>query len=177
MKTPNRLKMMALIALITIGASWGVTYVSAQNQTTPINGVKEVTRDDPFFRTGMFGITQNQTARLNIFNGGSGEPGDDDDRVELSFVDGDGNILSQKVYEIGAGKSAFLDFKGSEIVGRDSKRSQVRVVVRFVGTPDTRLAGNCIPTLEVFDNESGETRFLLPAVQKVQKVNSVVPAN
>jgi hypothetical protein len=26
------------------------------------------------------------------------------------------------------------------------------------------------PILEVFDNESGETRFLLPALQKVQKV-------
>lgn len=173
-KTRNSLKMMVLIALISLGANWGAINVSAQNQTTAINEVKDVSRDDPFFRTGMFGITQNQTARLNVVRD---DPFFQDDpffRVELSFVDGNGNIMSQKVYEIEGGKSAFMDLRGSEIGGRESNRSQLRAMVRFVGTPDTRddpfFRDAAVVTLEVFDNKSGETRFLLPAVQKVQKV-------
>jgi hypothetical protein len=169
-KTRNRLKMMALIALITVGMNWGATNVNAQNQTSDTNEskAKDVQRDDPFFHTGMFGITQNQTARINVANPDNGYfvPCI---KVELTFADSDGNILSQKVYDIEAGKAASLDLKGSEIVGRDSKRSQIHARVRFVGTPDTRTY-MWTPILEVFDNESGETRFLLPALQKVQKV-------
>ena len=118
--------------------------------------------------TGMIGITSNQTARINVVRD---DPFFRDDpflRVELSFVDGDGNILEQKVYEVGAGKAAFLDLNGRDVVGSGLNRLQLRAVVKFVGTPDTRQAENCIPTLEVIDNDTGETRFLLPAVQKVQ---------
>jgi hypothetical protein len=172
MKVRNSLKMVALIALVTLGMNWGATNVNAQNQISDISGSKtrDVQRDDPFFHTGMFGITQNQTARINVANpdDGSFVPCV---RVEVTFADGDGNTLSQKVYDIEAGKAASLDLKGSEIAGRDSKRAQVHATVRFIGTPDTRTY-MWTPILEVFDNESGETRFILPAVQKVQKVQT-----
>jgi hypothetical protein len=118
--------------------------------------------------TGMFGLTQNQTARLNVVRDDPFFRDEPFIKVELSFVDGDGNILAQKVYDLGAGKAAFLDLKGLDVLERQPSRTQIRAVVRFVGTPDTRLAENCIPTLEVFDNDTRETRFLLPAVQKVQ---------
>jgi hypothetical protein len=166
-KTQNSLKMMALIALITVAMNWGATNVNAQNQASGTK-TKDVQRDDPFFHTGMFGITQNQTARINVAN-------PDDGyfvpciKVELTFADSDGNVLSQKVYDIEAGKAASLDLRGGEIVGRDSKRAQVRATVKFVDLPDLRTY-MWTPILEVFDNESGETRFLLPALQKVQKV-------
>ena len=143
------LKLIALAMLVTTGTLLGSSSASAAG--------------DASRSTGMFGITQNQTARLSVVR--------DDPffRVELSFVDGEGNILSQKVYEIAAGKAAFLDLKGRDVVGRSSgNRVQMRAIVRFVGTPDTRQAENCIPTLEVFDSETRETRFLLPAVQKLQ---------
>jgi hypothetical protein len=157
MKTrQSTLKLIALAAIVTIGAAWGGTSASP---------IKEV---DPVAQFGMVGITAGQTARLNVF--GKDDPGDDDDKVELSFVDADGNILSQKVYDLKAGRSSFLDLRGSEVPPRDSNRTQIRGVVRFVGTPDTRTY-MWTPTLEVFDNASGETRFLVPAVQKVQKVN------
>ncbi len=156
MKTQNRvLKLIALVALVTAGAVWGAPSASAALNLTE--------------STGMFAITRTQTARINLVNL--------EDRafvpcirVEMVFIDGDGNILSQKVYEIDSGKSAFLDLRGSEIIGREGSRANLRAEVRFVGTPDTRASENCIPTIEIFDNESGETRFLLPAVQKVQKV-------
>ena len=116
--------------------------------------------------TGMFGITTSQTARLNVVRD---DPFFRDDpflRVELSIVDGEGNILAQKVLDLGAGKATQLDLRGRDVIGRG--RVQLRAIVRFVGTPDTRLAENAIPTLEVIDNQTGETRILLPAVQKVQ---------
>src|SRR5215213_9490834 len=112
--------------------------------------------------TGMIGITTNQTARINVVF--------DDPflRVELSFVDSDGNILAQKVYDLGAGKAVFLDFNGRDVPRSDSNRLQLRAVAKFLGPINLLPAENCIPTLEVIDNDTGETRFLLPAVQKVQ---------
>lgn len=185
MKARNSiLKLIALVAVIATGAIWGADGVSAslnsanskilygitQDRAAHLSRVnlEDEERDDPFFRTGMFGITQNQTARLSLANADDGSfvPCI---RVELSFVDSEGKILSQKVYDVEAGKSAFLDLRGDEIVRRSSSRSQIRAVFRFVGTPDTRLY-MWLPTVEVFDNESGETRFVLSAEQKVQKV-------
>ena len=148
------LKLVALAILVTTGTLMSATDASAAF--------------DAYRSTGMFGITQNQTARLSVVRDDPFFRDNPFFRVELSFVDGDGNILSQKVYELGAGKAAFLDLKGRDAVGRAGSRVQMRAVVRFVGTPDTRQAENCIPTLEVFDNETRETRLLLPAVQKLQ---------
>ncbi len=150
----NAMKLFAMAILLTATVFTG----AASAQTTA-----NISRS-----TGMFGITQNQTARLSVVRD---DPFFRDDpflRVELSFVDGEGNILSQKVYDLGAGKAAFWDLKGRDVVGRSGNRAQIRAILRFIGTPDTRQVENCIPTLEVIDNQSGETRFLLPAVQKVQ---------
>ena len=143
--------------------------VTAGTVLSAINANAQASDEISYRSTGMFGITQNQTARLNVVLDDPFLRDDPFFQVELSFVDGEGNILSQKVYDIEAGKAAFLDLKGRDILGQSRNRAQMRAVVRFVGTPDTLPAENCIPTLEVFDSESGETRFLLPAVQKVQK--------
>jgi len=147
-KLNNAMKLIALAAIVTAGTFWGVTKVSAAS--------------DPLRSTGMFGITSGQTARLNIFF-----VEDAATRVELSFVDGDGNILSQKVIDSFSLKSGFLDLRGVDLPRTHSSRTQVRAVVRFIDSPDIRVADDCISSLEVFDNESGETRFLVPAVQKV----------
>jgi len=164
MKARNSaMQLIALIAIVMTAAVWGATSVGAQAS------------DGRFYSpTGMFGITQNQTARINVTRDDpffQGDPGDDD-RVELTFVDGDGNILSQKVYELGAGKSAFLDLRGSDLPRTETRRTQIRAMVRYIGTPDTRTY-MWTPTVEVFDNESGETRFLVPAVQKVMGPDSL----
>jgi hypothetical protein len=159
MKARNSaMKLIALVAIVMTGALWGATGASALREVGLAAHV------------GMVGITAGQTARLNVFRD---DPFFSDNpffRVELSFVDGDGNILAQKVIDLDSGKSAFLDLKGSEVPPRDTNRTQIRGVVRFVGTPDTRTY-MWTPTLEVIDSASGETRFLVPAVQKVQTVN------
>jgi hypothetical protein len=165
MKARNSaMQLIALIAIVMTAGVWGATSASAQAS------------DSRFYSpTGMFGITQNQTARINVTRDDpffQGDPGDDDDKVELTFVDGDGNILSQKVYELAAGKSAFLDLRGSDLPRTETRRTQIRAMVRYIGTPDTRTY-MWTPTVEVFDNESGETRFLVPAVQKVMGPDSL----
>lgn len=158
----SRKRILTAIALLTF-----VTIGTALAQKPVIDAARPAVVTES---TGMFGITANQTARFNVFNGGSGDPGDDDDKIELLFVDVDGKILAQKVYELGAGKAAFLDLRAADLPRQDTVRTQMRAMVRYVGTPDTRTY-MWAPTLEVFDNNSGETRFLLPAVQKVQKVH------
>jgi hypothetical protein len=152
------MKLMILIALVTLGVAWGATRASALKTA------------DPIAQFGMVSLTRGQTARINVFRD---DPFFRDNpflRIELSFVDDDGNLLLQKVIDLGEGKSAFLELKGSEVPPRDTTHTQIRGVVRFVGTPDTRLY-MWTPTLEVFDNESGETGFLVPVVQKVQLSN------
>lgn len=156
MKTRNTaLKLIALLAIVTTGAVWSAAGVSAAF--------------DSASSTGMFGVTRGQTARLNVF--GVDNPDLLPIRAELSLVDGDGQILSQKVFDIETGKSAFLDLKGSDVPPRDGNRIQMRAVVKIVDNPDIHPADALIPTLEVFDNKSGETRFLLPAVQEARKVS------
>jgi hypothetical protein len=87
-KRNTTLKLIATVALVAIAAVWS----SAQTKYS----IESFRRS-----TGMVGITQSQTARLNLVNLSDGEfvPCV---RVELVFVDGDGNVLSQKVYDIGA---------------------------------------------------------------------------
>src|SRR5262249_13089983 len=132
---------------------------------TQASAIKEV--DPRAF--GMFGITQGQTARLSVANLETGEfvPCV---RVELSFIDGDGNTLLQKVHDIERGKSAFLDLNGNQFVGRGG-RTQIRALARYVGTPDTRDDPFFLPSLEVIDNTTGRTSFLVELAQKVQKVS------
>jgi hypothetical protein len=148
----NAIKLIALAMLLTA--------------TVFAGGAAAQTTEDISKSTGMFGITRNQTARLNVVNLGKTGVGTPDTTVLLSFIDGDGNVLSQKLCVLGAGKSARLDIKWRD-VPTQGNRAQLRAVVRFVGTPDTRTY-MWTPTLEVFDNESGETRLLIPALQKVQ---------
>lgn len=159
----------ALIALAAAAAIWAASPASRveASRATPAGAIKEV--DPRAF--GMFGITQGETARLNVVNLETGEfvPCI---RVELSFVDDDGATLLQKVHDVDRGKSAFLDLNGDQFVGRGG-RTQIRALVRFVGTPDTRddpFFRNCLPTLEVIDNVTGRTNVIVPESVRIQTV-------
>jgi hypothetical protein len=153
----NALKLTLLLALITVSIAWGTAKAGAIRTLEPIA------------QFGVVSITRSQTARLNVFRDDPFFHNEPVLRIELLFVDEDGNTLSQKVLDLDTGKSAFLELRGSDIPLRDSNRAPIRATVRFVGTPDTRLY-MWSPTLEVFDNESGQTNFLAPIVQKVQIV-------
>jgi hypothetical protein len=147
MKARNLFLTLAL--LVAVGVFFGASQASA---------IKEV--DPRAF--GMFGITPGQTARLNMVNIET-EVLLPAVQVELSFIDSDGNTLLQKVHTLHQGKAVALDLNGNLFAGRG--RTQIRALARFVGTPDTRddpFFRNCLPTLEVVDNTTGRTSFIVP---------------
>jgi hypothetical protein len=119
--------------------------------------------DPPGF--GMIGIADGQTARLNIVNLGVPDPTTglppDPCRVRLQFVDADGNVLASRGVAPEGGHAKFLDFAPSFVNTIDAVaplRAEIRAVV---------LADNGVPpdpcrvTLEVFNNASGRTTFVL----------------
>ncbi|MEP7338230.1 MAG: hypothetical protein ABI977_10840 [Acidobacteriota bacterium] len=154
--------MKARNAILTLAALALFAAIGIFSTTTRAGAIASTT--ESFSRNfGMVGITQGQTARLNLVNL---EPGEFVPcvKVELSFIDGAGNTLMQKVYDIDRGKSAFLDLNGNQFVARGG-RTQIRAQVRFVGTPDTvdnPDLRNCPPTLEMIDNATGRTSFIVP---------------
>ena len=148
MKTRNAILTLASLALF---AALGIF-----STATRASALEDFSRN-----FGMFGLTAGQTARLNLVNLEIGEfvPCV---RVELSFIDANGNTLMQKVYDIDRGKSAYLDLSGNQFATRG--RAQFRAQVRFVDNPDIRddpFFRNCLPTLELVDNATGRTTTFL----------------
>lgn len=128
----------------------------------------------PHMRFGMVGIVQGQTARLNLVSIAPDSP----DRTcvaELAFLDGAGMVVASSTERLAPGQAVFLDFGLERLDIRPGQRVQLRALVRFV-VPDVgdRGARRCqsdpsaafVGTVEVFDNETGQTMVILPAVQK-----------
>ena len=113
---------------------------------------------------GMVGIVDGQTARLNVANLGAVPPPDADRpcMVELMFMDSMGMVLARTTLDLMPGHAGFHDFSFDDVVGtRPTGRLQIRPEAMLLGGPDTR--GRCVivPTLEVYDNVSMKTMFLL----------------
>jgi hypothetical protein len=174
MNAAYRFKMMTLMALITIAMSWGG---GAVNFAQPAGKAAFTqTSDGRSYRaTQWFAIRATQTARLKVTHLQDVNRDDPFFRIELTFVDRKGKVISQKVHTLDRESAGLLDLKGSELLPRAGNNAQLRAIVRFVGTPDTRIADRYLATLEVFDNQSGEISFSLPLTQKVQKVQAVRP--
>jgi len=119
--------------------------------------------DPPAF--GMLAITHEQSARLNVAETGDVQPGPCR-QVEMTFFDGQGNELLRSSQCVTPGHAVFLDLNGISLVST-TPRTEIRAKVHVIeppGDPD-RNQINIVPTLEVFDNESGRTTVVLPAVQ------------
>jgi hypothetical protein len=118
-------------------------------------------------RFGMVGITDGQTARLNLVNLGipttTGFP-PDPCRAHLKFFDGDGNLLASRLVDLKPGEAAFLDFVPSFVPPVNGTsiaplRAEIRGAVKPV---DGLYAPPCKATVEIFDNVSGRTSILYP---------------
>ena len=125
----------------------------------------------PTCALGMIGVTRGQTARLNVADTAnavdtSDIPPDPCRDVELMFFDSQGNIRQRSVQCLMPGHAAFLDLNGSflEVPGL---RAEIRASVHVIAPPPDpdRNSGNLVATLEVFDNETGRTSFVLTPVQ------------
>jgi len=114
--------------------------------------------DPPAF--GMLGVTHGQTARLNVVDT-MDMPTGQCREVELMFLDSMGNIRQRSVQCLMSGHAAFLDLNGNFLEQIDN-RAENRGKVHLIDPPE-RTMTNFVATIEVFDNETGKTSFVLTA--------------
>jgi len=159
MKNPSRLsKAFTMASLATLLIVAAAVWDKSTRQVAAFNPQP----DPPAF--GMIAITPEQTARLNVVRA---EPLGDPDRpllIEMTFFDSDGNSLLRSTTTLFSGHSAFLDLNGLT-VPRTEPRTEVRAMVHVIQPPTDRNRLNLVANIELFDNETGRTTVLLPAVQ------------
>ena len=133
-----------MVALAAVWAVWGTGRVLA---------IEDSEEKPP-----PFGLAQGQTARLNILNS-STESGII--IIGGKFLDSAGRVLVEiKLHPISPGQFMSFDLDGDSLdVTRDRfGRTQVRAVVAAIGNPDVK---NLRVSLEVFDNVTGKTSFVI----------------
>ena len=118
---------------------------------------------------GMAGVSSGQSARLSALNlGGPRSNQDSACSITLRFLDGQGQVLKESAVSLGAGKSASVDLSRAQMTGT-TPRLQIRAVLLFGysggAAPGpgalTQFDCNIVPTLEVFDNDTGKTSFIV----------------
>jgi hypothetical protein len=173
----KRLAKAVLLAALALPAAGGLVWSVRQ--------VKAGAPPDPDrLNFGMVGITRGESLRLNVVNAvlpSELPPGPT--RVQLTFVDGDGNKFTnprtgnpvQREVTLQPGHSAFLLLSYDEVAAAgdgDSQRRrlQLRPVVNIQPDDNGQLPpGPTITTAEVIDNSDGRTRFMLDALPAVQR--------
>ena len=126
-------KMLVLVALVATGVVW----VSVR---------KAHALSSLSMSSGMVGITQGHTARLNVVNAFSSE----DVAVEMTLLDSNGKVLFNCDGAIPQGKSFSDDFTPVDL--GQGVRLEVRGLVRVL---DRRQAEAVGVTLELFNSETG----------------------
>ncbi len=130
--------------------------------------------------SGMAGITAGQTARLSALNPGVPAPLATAARcpAHVAFMDDQGNLLKSADITVDPGKSVSVDLNRDTDTSTSAPRLQIRAVLTFTpatppptsGMPGsgTGLTGfvsivtcRLIPTLEIFDNVTSKTQFVL----------------
>lgn len=119
---------------------------------------------------GMFGVTANQIARLNVTNACNPVDPCRTRTLRLSFIDANGSSCGgvdcapmQTTVTLEPGRSAFFDIQGALLTG---SRAQMRALVEESGSPNSS-PGSIIPTLEVIDAATGVTTFHISSYMSV----------
>ena len=121
---------------------------------------------------GMVGIAEGQTARVNALNPGVAPPAlGVICPAQLTFLDGQGNVLKTATVSVLPGKESFLDVVAiNDLALAIDQRKQIRATITIppftVPPPNpttTPIATACtlIGTLEIFDTISGKTQVVL----------------
>ena len=110
--------------------------------------------------SGFVGVAGGQTARLNVVNTtdffpiNGFPPGPC--RATLNLYDDTGRLIASRSFSLDPGRAGSLDWVAPANSGRVAVRAEVIV------DPDSNGLVPCLmPTLEVFDNRSGNTNFLI----------------
>ena len=119
---------------------------------------------------GMVGITTGQDLRLNVLNAGILTPSEQpiSCSVQLFFVSEQGLVLKRATTTIGPGRSQSIDISRDADIAAGQSRVEVRAVVSSlsfvaIASGSGRHQGFCqlVPTLEVFDHDTGRTTAIL----------------
>lgn len=165
--------MFPCIRLTCVFALVGAALMAQTATSTPIPEVRT---------TGMIGIADTQTARLNLLNPGIQPPAMGVVcTAKVSFLDANGNVLKSGNLVALPGKSASIDLRSdTDLSLAVNERKEIRVQITIPGlavpppaTAPTAAAQACnaVPTLEIFDTVTGRTIVTLghtvaiPAVQ------------
>ena len=116
----------------------------------------------PDFTFGMVGVAPGQTARLNVVNIGSAIPSTIPCFLVLAFLDESGKQLKQRFVQVDGGKAAFLDLPASG----DGGRVQIRGLGFNPLLIPVSLSCRLLPTLEVFNNDTGVSSLILTNPQR-----------
>jgi hypothetical protein len=131
----------------------------------------------PAYNFGMVGVTSGQVMRIVATNAASAPPAESPAPipacgVRVTLFDSDGKVVGQaaQVNSLSPGKSFAVEQAGTT-AGRQEYRAQVQVVVPpntsasgtgdIGGTPYLSGVCNIISTLQVYDNVTGKTDFVL----------------
>ena len=144
-------------------------------ERTEAQGTTPVAIPSTEFRFGMLGLTAGQTARLNVVNVGVATGTPLPCVLALAFLDSNSKILKQTFVSLKSGQSALLDLAGNEAGNASAQNghktdSAQRVPIRGIGynpllAPGSAipqpLSCNLVPTLELFDTDTGRTVAIL----------------
>src|SRR5262249_33837954 len=116
----------------------------------------------------LFGITRDQTARLNVanVNGNSTAP----IVVQFNFSDAGGQVLAQSVQSIEGGHAMSFDLDGAAVIPMEIGRIELVGQVKFLVAPSNpdRNTPGIMPTIEVIDNLTAKTSWALGLSQHNQ---------
>ena len=133
----------------------------------------------PLVATGQFGAMgaiRGEIVRLSVSNINLYPP--DPCRATLEFVDASGNVLMRpdgtpvrRAVVLAAGESAFIQFNAGALLGRDETRLGFRAAV-LVAPPDPDTPPDpCVPSLEIIDGATAQTRLLSPGTIRTYSAN------
>jgi hypothetical protein len=111
----------------------------------------------------MVGLASGQTARLNVVNIGPTTTTSPIPCVlVLAFLDSDGKILKQMVASLASRKAALIDLAAVPGAGRMEIRGiGYNPLLSPVAAIPQPVSCILVPTLEVFDTETGKTAVIL----------------
>lgn len=107
--------------------------------------------------SGMVGLTAGQTARLNVLNPGALAPAVATVcAAQLSFLNTEGKVLKTTSVTVPPGESMSFNLDRDLDLIVSDLRVQVRAVIAYTSNTCALL-----PTLEVFNDDTGRTQFVV----------------
>lgn len=177
------LKRIMIVTVATLVVAIAAAFGFLRFQPQPVKAFNP--QPDPP-RFGIFGIIPGQTVRLNVVNTSPPDPNIPPDpcRVVFTIRDGSGNAyvrpngtLATKTVSLNGGESAFIQLNADNLPRTSDGRFTIRPDAS-IQQPDPINGippGPCIPTVEVINNSTGRTQFVLN--ESVSAIQAAIPVN